>query len=99
MSVFSIFLFVTIFTILLCRFPNLRGKNRRWCALGVCLTMYLLGLSMVTNGGIYILQLVNIIIVITMIVMITIVRMIMIVTTILTITTTPTTLLFQSTSG
>jgi len=49
----------TVITILLDKFPNLRGKNRRWCALGVCLFMYLAGLSMVTNGGIYILQLVD----------------------------------------
>ena len=31
----------------------------RWCTLGVCLFMFLCGLSMVTNGGIYILQLVD----------------------------------------
>ena len=45
--------------------------------------MYLLGLSMVTNGGIYILQLVNITIVMTMNIMITIVIMLIIVMTIL----------------
>jgi len=49
----------TVITVLLDRFPNLRGKNRRWCTLGVCLFMFLCGLSMVTNGGIYILQLVD----------------------------------------
>ena len=64
----------TVVTVLLDRFPNLRGKNRRWatlpwtwswllpsrwCTLGVCLFMFCCGLSMVTNGGIYILQLVD----------------------------------------
>ena len=29
-----------------------RGKNRRWCALGVCCLMFLMGLSMVTDAGI-----------------------------------------------
>ena len=68
----------TVVTVLLDRFPNLRGKNRRWvkidycclespklliafrwCTLGVCLFMFCCGLSMTTNGGMYILQLVD----------------------------------------
>ena len=35
----------------------LRGKNRRWCTLGVCGLMFTLGFIMVTDAGIYILQL------------------------------------------
>ena len=31
----------------------------RWCALAVCLCLYLAGLTMVTEGGMYILQLVD----------------------------------------
>jgi len=47
----------TVITILTDHFPQLRGKNRRWCTLGVCGVMFLSGLVMVTNAGIYILQL------------------------------------------
>ena len=35
-----------------------RGKNRRWCALGVCGLMFLMGLSMVTDAGNYLVFLV-----------------------------------------
>jgi len=49
----------TVITIILDRFPQMRGKNRRWCMLVVCGCMYLAGLSMITEGGMYILQLVD----------------------------------------
>jgi len=49
----------TVITIILDRFPRFRGKNRRWCTLAVCGCMYLAGLSMITEGGMYILQLVD----------------------------------------
>jgi len=49
----------TVVTILQDEFPSLRGKNRRWCLLGVCGFMYLGGLLMITEGGMYVLQLVD----------------------------------------
>lgn len=47
----------TVVTILTDQFPQLRGKNRRWCTLGVCLVMFSVGMIMVTNAGMFILQL------------------------------------------
>jgi len=49
----------TVVTVIMDQFPSLRGKNRRWVLLGVCAFMYLAGLSMITEGGIYVLQLVD----------------------------------------
>eukprot|EP00091_Calanus_sinicus_P022912 TRINITY_DN7519_c0_g1_i1.p1 TRINITY_DN7519_c0_g1~~TRINITY_DN7519_c0_g1_i1.p1 ORF type:complete len:254 (+),score=35.18 TRINITY_DN7519_c0_g1_i1:87-848(+) len=49
----------TVITVILDRFPQFRGKNRRWCTLAVCGCMFLAGLSMITEGGMYILQLVD----------------------------------------
>ena len=46
----------TVITILLDQFPQLRGDNRKWVTLCVCSFMFLLGLPMVTDGGIYIFQ-------------------------------------------
>merc|ERR1712186_262499 len=37
----------------------LRGKNRKWLTLCVCSFMYLCGLFMITEGGMYVLQLVD----------------------------------------
>ena len=34
-----------------------RGHNRRWCLLGVCGLMFAMGLVMVTDAGMYVLQL------------------------------------------
>merc|ERR1711971_1433384 len=47
----------TVVTILTDQFLQLRGKNRRWCTLGVCLMMFSVGMIMVTNAGMFILQL------------------------------------------
>jgi len=49
----------TVVTILLDQFPRMRGTNRRWLTLGVILFMYCCGLSMITEGGMYVLQLVD----------------------------------------
>jgi len=49
----------TVVTIILDEFPHLRGKNRRWLLLGVCAFMYCAGLFMITEGGMYVLQLVD----------------------------------------
>jgi len=49
----------TVVTIILDEFPHLRGKNRRWLLLGVCGFMYCAGLFMITEGGMYVLQLVD----------------------------------------
>jgi len=49
----------TVVTILQDEFPDLRGKNRRWLLLGVCGFMYFAGLLMITEGGIYVLQLID----------------------------------------
>ena len=49
----------TVVTIILDEFPHLRGKNRRWLLLGVCAFMYCAGLLMITEGGMYVLQLVD----------------------------------------
>ena len=46
----------TVITILLDQFPQLRGDNRKWVTLCVCSFMFLAGLPMVTDGGIYIFQ-------------------------------------------
>ena len=46
----------TVITILLDQFPRLRGDNRKWVTLLVCSFMFLVGLSMVTDGGYYIFQ-------------------------------------------
>jgi solute carrier family 6 amino acid transporter-like protein 5/7/9/14 len=49
----------TVVTVLQDQFPVLRGKNRKWLTLCVCSFMYLCGLSMITEGGMYVLQLVD----------------------------------------
>jgi len=49
----------TVVTIIQDMFPGLRGKNRRWVLLFVCAFMYLAGLSMITEGGMYVLQLID----------------------------------------
>jgi len=49
----------TVVTIILDEFPHLRGKNRRWLLMGVCAFMYCCGLFMITEGGMYVLQLVD----------------------------------------
>ena len=49
----------TVVTVILDEFPHLRGHNRRWLLLGVCGFMYLAGLGMITEGGMYVLQLVD----------------------------------------
>jgi solute carrier family 6 amino acid transporter-like protein 5/7/9/14 len=49
----------TVVTVLQDQFPALRGKNRKWLTLCVCSFMFLCGLSMITEGGMYVLQLVD----------------------------------------
>jgi len=49
----------TVVTVLQDQFPALRGKNRKWLTLCVCSFMYLCGLFMITEGGMYVLQLVD----------------------------------------
>jgi len=49
----------TVVTTLMDQFEGLRGKNRKWLTLGVCGFMYICGLSMITEGGMYVLQLVD----------------------------------------
>jgi solute carrier family 6 amino acid transporter-like protein 5/7/9/14 len=49
----------TVVTIIQDKFPNLRGKNRKYLLLAVCLFMFTMGISMVTQGGLYVLQLVD----------------------------------------
>jgi len=49
----------TVVTILQDEFPDLRGKNRRWLLLGVCGFMFFAGLLMITEGGVYVLQLID----------------------------------------
>jgi len=49
----------TVVTVMQDQFPVLRGKNRKWLTLGVCGFMYICGLAMITEGGMYVLQLVD----------------------------------------
>ena len=49
----------TVVTVIQDQFPALRGKNRKWLTLCVCSFMYLCGLFMITEGGMYVLQLVD----------------------------------------
>jgi len=49
----------TVVTILLDQFPKFRGNNRKWVTLCVCGLMFIVGLSMTTDAGIYIFQLVD----------------------------------------
>merc|ERR1719270_1852620 len=49
----------TVVTVLQDQFPALRGKNRKWLTLCVCSFMYICGLFMITEGGMYVLQLVD----------------------------------------
>ena len=44
----------TVVTILLDQFPRQRGANRKWITLVVCSLMFLVGLSMTSDAGIYI---------------------------------------------
>ena len=55
----SMFAYVeTIITVLLDHFKWLRAK-KHWLAIGICSTGFLLGLSMVTSGGVYLLTLID----------------------------------------
>lgn len=44
----------TVVTILQDQFPALRGKNRKWTTLAVCSFMFIIGVSMTTDAGLYI---------------------------------------------
>ena len=44
----------TVVTILLDQFPRMRGSNRKWITLVVCVAMFLVGVIMTTDAGIYI---------------------------------------------
>jgi len=44
----------TVVTILQDQFPALRGDNRKWTTLGVCSFMFIIGVSMTTDAGLYI---------------------------------------------
>jgi len=49
----------TVVTIIQDEFPHLRGRNRKWLLLAVCTFMFMMGMSMITQGGLYVLQLVD----------------------------------------
>lgn len=50
----------TVVTTIVDLWPNkLRGKNHKWVLMGSASVMFLLGLVMCTNGGMYVLQLID----------------------------------------
>uniref|UniRef100_A0A6A7FYT7 Transporter n=3 Tax=Hirondellea gigas TaxID=1518452 RepID=A0A6A7FYT7_9CRUS len=49
----------TIITTITDDFPSLRGKNYKWALCGVCVVMFIVGLSMTTKAGMYVLQMMD----------------------------------------